>query len=65
MHPTIRRSLARLRQLDHVNGRRISALLAKPTFQRSLKFPDRGVTRAPNRIERNAGLRLAAMALDL
>ena len=65
MHPTIRRSLARLRQLDHVNGRRISALLARPAFQRRLKFPDRGIARMPDRIERYAVARVLAVAFDL
>src|SRR3954452_19680677 len=44
MYPAIRRDLARLGQLDHVNWRRGAALLARAALQRGLKLPDR---RAP------------------
>jgi len=42
MHPRVRRDLTLLRQLDHVNGRCVSPLLASPAFQRRLKI---GVSR--------------------
>jgi hypothetical protein len=51
MHPNLGRDLRLLRQLDHVNGWRISAFLARPTFQRRFKFPDRRVARTPDRVE--------------
>jgi hypothetical protein len=41
VHPSIRRDLALLRQLDHVNTWRIARRPARPAFQRRLKFPDR------------------------
>jgi hypothetical protein len=59
MHPDVRRDLPLLRQLNHVHRRGIAALLARPVFQRRLKFPDRRVARTPDRIERDAGTRLA------
>jgi hypothetical protein len=37
MHPKIRRDLARFRRLDH-DRRRVSSFLARPAFQRRLKF---------------------------
>lgn len=43
-------------QLDHMHARRISAFLARPAFQRGFQFPDRRIARAPDSIERNAGL---------
>jgi hypothetical protein len=39
IHPNVRRDLALLRQLHHVNGRRVSPFPARPAFQRRLKFP--------------------------
>jgi hypothetical protein len=45
MHPRVRRNLALLRQLDHVNRRRMSRRPARPAFQRRLKFPDRCIAR--------------------
>jgi hypothetical protein len=57
MHPPIWRGLTRLRQSDHVNGRRISALPARSAFQRGFKFPDRRITRS--------GLNLMSFAVVL
>ena len=56
MHPSIWRGRAHLCQLDHMNGRRVSALLARPAFQRGLKFPDRRIARPPDGVERDARL---------
>jgi hypothetical protein len=38
-----------LRQLDHVDGRRVSPPLARPAFQRRLEFPDRRGSRPTTR----------------
>jgi hypothetical protein len=65
MHPKIGRDLARLGQLDHVHRRRVAAFLARPAFQRRLKFPDWRIPRPADVGERQAGARLTALALDL
>jgi len=39
--PVSGRDLALLDELNQVNGRRVSPLLAWPAFQRGFKFPDR------------------------
>jgi hypothetical protein len=65
MHPNIGRDLPLSRQLDHVQGRSLSPLLAGPAFQRGFQFLDRGIAWPPDRIERDARPRLAAMAFDL
>jgi hypothetical protein len=65
MHPNVRRDLALLRQLDHVHGWRISAFLARPAFQCRFQFPDWGITRSADGIERDAGAGLTTIALDL
>ena len=54
-----------LRKLDHVDGRRVAALFARPAFQRGLELPDRRVPRSANGIERQAGPGLAAIAFHL
>jgi hypothetical protein len=65
MDPDLRRDLALLRQLDHMHRRRVSPLLARPAFQRRLKFPDRRIAGTPDRVERDAGAGLTAVAFDL
>ena len=62
MHTLVRRDLLRRGQLDHVHRRRVAAFPARSAFQRRLKFPDRRVTRTPDRIERDAGLGFLAVA---
>jgi hypothetical protein len=64
MHPNVRRDFPLLGQLDHVNWRRVPPLLARPAFQRRLQFPDRRIAQTPDRIERQARARLAAMAFN-
>jgi hypothetical protein len=59
MHPDVRRDLTLLRQLEHVNRRRVSPFLARPAFQGRFQFPDRRIARAADRIERQAGAGLA------
>jgi len=67
MHRRVRRDPPLLRQLDHVNGRRVSrcavsgmiGILARPQVSRSACRADGG------RVERDAGLSFAAMAFDL
>jgi hypothetical protein len=51
MHPPIWRGLASFRQLDHVNGRRVSAFPARSAFQRGFQIGDRagGGRRWPQR----------------
>jgi len=63
MHPKIRRNFPFFRELDHVHGRRISAFLARPTFQRRFELPDR--RGATNVSERNACARFTSIALNL
>src|SRR5712664_3949322 len=64
MHPDVRRDLALHRQLDHVHGRLIPSRSARSTSERTFKFPDRCITRPPDRIERDAGAGLTAIAFD-
>jgi hypothetical protein len=49
------RDLALLRMLDHVHWRSVSALPARPAFQRPLQVQDRRIARMAHRIERDAG----------
>src|ERR1700682_6539342 len=64
MNPDVWRDLALLGQLDHVNRRRVSPLLARAAFQRRFKFPDRRIAWTPDRIEWQARAGLAAMSFD-
>ena len=64
MHPNVRRDLALLRQLDHVHRWRLLAFLARPAFQCGFQFPDWGITRSADGIERDAGAGLAAVAFN-
>jgi hypothetical protein len=54
-----------LGRLDHVTGRRVSALLARPAFIALPQVPDRRIARSPDSIKQDAGLGLAAMAFKL
>jgi hypothetical protein len=65
MHPNVGRNLPLLGQPDHVHGRCILPLPARSALQRGLELPDRRIPRAPERLQRNTGLGLAPMALDL
>jgi hypothetical protein len=65
MHPFVRRDLALLRELDHVDARRIARRPARPAFQRRLKFPDRRIAWPADVLKRDAGLGFTAMAFDL
>jgi len=65
MHPEIGRDLPRLRQLDHVHRRRVAAFSAGAAFQRRFEFPDRGIARPADGVERQARAGLAAVAFDL
>jgi hypothetical protein len=53
MRSEIRRDLALHRQLDYVHPWRITRRLARPAFQCRLKFPDRGITRPADGVERH------------
>jgi hypothetical protein len=65
MYPSVRRNLSPFGQFDHVHWRRVVAPLARSAFQRSFEFPDRGVARSADRIEREARPALAPIAFDL
>jgi hypothetical protein len=62
VHPLVGRDLPRLRQLDHMHGRRVTTLPARTTFERSLQLPERCFTGTPDRVERQARPRFAAVA---
>lgn len=48
-----------------MNRRLVARRSSGSTFQRGFQFPDRRVARSPDRVERDAGARLAAMARHL
>ena len=47
-----------------MNGRRVAAFPARPAFQRRLKLPDRRITGTSDRIKRDTGAGLTAVAFD-
>jgi hypothetical protein len=65
MNPDVRCDPARFGQLDHVNRRRVSPLLARPAFQRRLQFPDRRIAQTPDRIlQRRLNFKPAVFAIE-
>ena len=65
MNPSVRRNLPLFGKPDHVHRRRVSGRLARAAFERRFQFPDRRIARPPDRVERQAGARFAAMAHHL
>jgi hypothetical protein len=64
MPPNIRRDLPHLRQLDHVNRRRVSPRPAGPAFQGGFQLPDRRIPRPADGIERQARTGLAGRCVS-
>jgi hypothetical protein len=65
MHPNIRRDQPLIRQPDHVHRRRITRRPARPAFERGFQLPDRRIAGTADRIKRQAGSGLAALAHHL
>ncbi len=64
MHPHVRCNFLSLGQLDHVHGRLVATRPAGSASERTFKFPDRRIARAPDGIKRDAGTGFTAVAFD-
>ena len=64
MHPNVRRDFPRFGQLYHVDRRLVSPRSARSASERTFKFPDRRIARAPDGLKRDAGAGLTAITLD-
>ena len=65
MHPLVRCDLPLLRQLDHADGRLVTARAAGSASERRLQLPDRRITRPADCVQRHACPCLTSAALDL
>ena len=64
MHPLVGRDLALRRQLDHMHRWFVAARAAGSAAERTFKFPDWRLARAPDGIKRDAGAGITTVALD-